>query len=125
MSLGKRHNNESIIYAISLSRDELRWMANSMNEVLHGIHNVNIEESLTVTKDIARKIHKKLADEYKSADSHTYNILMSKQALIVVRKAMFVVMHDFNKYNEYGTRLGVEFNEYLDLLDKVIAIFEK
>ena len=109
-----------------LNQDEARWIANSMNEVLHGIHNINTQEVLLVEKCEAKDIHKKIIEQYNAQLWEEANsvFLLEVHEIHVIRRAMLAVMRDFNKYNEYGTRLGVEFEEYLDLLGDINFILE-
>lgn len=116
---------EGDIYHIKLSRDEFVLLANTLNEVINGIKNIDIEKDLLVSEDKAESIHKSFLQKYDDGieDSVVFNIKFGD--FFVLQRSILAVMRDFNEYNEYHVRLGVEFDEYLNLLSGINSIVEK
>jgi len=125
MRIIKILDSESI--QVEITQSEAAWLGNSLNEVVHGIQNIKTDEVLLIPKSEASEVHDKFVTLYKAQPwiEEKATIVILRKNFALFRRAIIAVMRDFNKYNEYHVRLGVEFDEYLDLLSDINRILEE
>lgn len=110
---------------VCMTKGEYRDLANSFNEVLNAFHNVDYESVLGVPRERAKKYHDYLVYNYEYIIGENATVSWPREAFVILQKAIVTVMDDFHYYDEYSTRLGAEFEEYLDLLCSVSRVLEE
>lgn len=110
---------------VCMTKKEYRFFWNSFNEVLNGLYNVDYEADLGVTFECGREYYDYLYYTYEVICDDKVAVHLPREAFVVLQKAIVTVMDDFHYYDEYSTRLGAEFEEYLDLLCSVSRVLEE
>lgn len=118
-------DNEDESCCVVLSRQEYRLLTNSLNEVVNGIRGIDYQRALSVSWQHVNGIHQFFLDNYDDSNDSEIEFFVNRGYILVLQKVIIAVMHDFNYDDEYSIRLGIEFDEYLDLLFDVNVILEE
>lgn len=112
---------------VVFSAEERRSLASAFNEVLRGIHNVQFERVLGVTKRYALQYDDYLREEHEPIDDDfSIEVTLPREAFVIMQRTILEMFNDFGCYpGDYSARPGTELGEYLDILSGLNTLLEE
>ena len=102
-----------------LTGRQIDLLGRMFNEAVNGFNTAKYGSVISDDKDFCRRVWKKL-DDYGSVEGSVIEYdMLSPDEWVIVIEVMRVVMLDFNKYDEYHTRMGFMFQDCLNLFSNV------
>jgi hypothetical protein len=113
--------------SLTLSRQELGTMGNSLNEVCNGIRVVDFESKMGGKRNEVEQILDNIIPVYrkmKQSKSSSVTVRFSDYELSAIIGALTTVSREIDEI-EFYTRMGAELSEVEQILDQMTPIYHK